>query len=63
MLVSMFTFNYFQINTFTADGDVIIKYEIFADSHLKHRHGALDPPTPLNMCIILTFHLTSNFSA
>lgn len=36
MLVSMFTFNYFRINTFTADVDVIIKYEIFADSNLKH---------------------------
>lgn len=36
MLVSMLTFNYFLINTLTADVDVIIKYEIFADSHLKH---------------------------
>lgn len=36
MLVSMLTFNYFRINTLTADVDVIIKYEIFADSHLKH---------------------------
>lgn len=36
MLVSMFTFNYFRINTFTIDVDVIIEYEIFADSHLKH---------------------------
>lgn len=63
MLVSMFTFNYFRINTFTIDVDVIIEYEIFADSHLKHLHRALHPPTALNMCIILTFHLTSNFSA
>lgn len=36
MLLSMFTFNYFRINTFTVDVEVIIKHEIFADSHLNH---------------------------
>lgn len=41
----MFTFNYFGINIFTID--VIIKYHIFADSHLKHCHSDSDPPIPL----------------
>lgn len=36
MFVFMFIFNYFWINIFIVDVEVIIKYEVFVDSYLNY---------------------------